>query len=289
MPRDVTRFPPVGQPQGEQLQTGGLEEEVPVLGGQLRDAGDAVAEGADDVNGGGEEVVELRDLGRLVLHEPGLGLHLLLWYLDVLKLWQAVNTFLDIVALKIYAFGCQCYDHTSVVSDATAEISGVVRVLSFCSEDIDRTMVTASTGVQPTAAQSWSMKMWPFSFPLLLADNQFFGTQPPRQQSAGTICVKIWKYLICGLYWFLSRPRRRIRATWIILPWHLRRRLQPPRSSRHITTAAAEPTCSDTQHRDTTLCWHVGLGSNLKCFNLSAGLAIFRIDFAVHCPLFPIL
>jgi len=43
----------VGQPQGEQLQTGGLEEEVPVLGGQLRDAGDAVAEGADDVNGGG--------------------------------------------------------------------------------------------------------------------------------------------------------------------------------------------------------------------------------------------
>ena len=111
MPRDVTRFPPVGQPQGEQLQTRRLEEEVPVLGGQLRDAGDAVAEGADDVNGGGEEVVELRDLGSLVLHQPGLGLHLLLGYFDVLKLWQAINIFLDIFALKIYAFGCQYYDH----------------------------------------------------------------------------------------------------------------------------------------------------------------------------------
>ena len=71
-------FPPVGQPEGEELQTRGLEQEVAVLCPQLRHAGDPLSEGADDVNGAGQEVVELRDLCRLVLHQPGLGLQLLL-------------------------------------------------------------------------------------------------------------------------------------------------------------------------------------------------------------------
>ena len=79
-------FPsPVGQPEGEELQAGGLEQEVSVLGPELRHARDPLSEGPDDVDGAGQEVVKLRDLRRLVLHEAGLCLQVLLRYLNVLQ------------------------------------------------------------------------------------------------------------------------------------------------------------------------------------------------------------
>ena len=79
-------FPsPVGQPEGEELQTGGLEQKVSVLGAELRHARDPLGEVADDVDGARQEVVELRDLRRLVLHEARLGLQILLRYLNVLQ------------------------------------------------------------------------------------------------------------------------------------------------------------------------------------------------------------
>ena len=76
---------PVCQSEGEELEAGGLEQEIAVLGPELRQSGDPVAECPDHVDGAGQQVVELRDLGRLVLHQPRLGLKLLLRYLDVLK------------------------------------------------------------------------------------------------------------------------------------------------------------------------------------------------------------
>ena len=79
---------PVGQAEGEQLKTGRLEEEVAVLVGEVGDAGDPVAEVPDDVDGGGEQVVELGDLHSLVLHQARLGLQLLLTHLDKLKRGQ---------------------------------------------------------------------------------------------------------------------------------------------------------------------------------------------------------
>ena len=45
--------------------------------GEVGYPGDAVAEVADDVDGGGEQVVELGDLHRLVLHEARFGLKVL--------------------------------------------------------------------------------------------------------------------------------------------------------------------------------------------------------------------
>ena len=76
---------PVGQPEGEELKTRGLEQEVSILGAQLSHAGNPLSEGSDHVNGAGQEVVELSDLRRLVLHQARLGLQLLLRYLNVLQ------------------------------------------------------------------------------------------------------------------------------------------------------------------------------------------------------------
>ena len=76
---------PVGQPEGEELKTRGLEKEVSILGAQLSHAGNPLSECPDHVNGAGQEVVELSDLRRLVLHQARLGLQLLLRYLNVLQ------------------------------------------------------------------------------------------------------------------------------------------------------------------------------------------------------------
>ena len=78
-------FLPVSEPEGEELQTRRLEEEVLVVAGEVVDAGDAVAELADDLDRGREQVVELLDLGRLARNQPVLGLQLLHRGLDVLK------------------------------------------------------------------------------------------------------------------------------------------------------------------------------------------------------------
>ena len=50
---------------GEKLETGWSEEQLPVLLAEIIVAGDLVAELEDDVNGGGEEAVELWDPGGL--------------------------------------------------------------------------------------------------------------------------------------------------------------------------------------------------------------------------------
>ena len=68
---------PVGEPECKKLKAGRLKEQVPVLVGEVGYPGDAVAEVADHVDGGGEQVVELGDLHRLVLHEARFGLKVL--------------------------------------------------------------------------------------------------------------------------------------------------------------------------------------------------------------------
>ena len=76
---------PVRQPEGEQLETGGAEEKVPVLPAQLAPARDALAEPVDHINAGGENVVELGDPGRLQRDQPALALLLLLSQLSILQ------------------------------------------------------------------------------------------------------------------------------------------------------------------------------------------------------------
>ena len=50
---------PVGQAEGEELEAGWLEEEVPVPLHQVAVAGDPLTEPPDHVDGGGEDGVEL--------------------------------------------------------------------------------------------------------------------------------------------------------------------------------------------------------------------------------------
>ena len=68
---------PVGKPECKKLKAGRLEQQVPVLVGEVGYPGDSVAEVSYDVDGGGEQVVELGDLHRLVLHEARFGLKVL--------------------------------------------------------------------------------------------------------------------------------------------------------------------------------------------------------------------
>ena len=76
---------PVWKAKGEKLETGWSEEQLPVLLAEIVVAGDLVAELEDDVDGGGEEAVELWDPGRLHRDQPLLGLELLLLQLHVLQ------------------------------------------------------------------------------------------------------------------------------------------------------------------------------------------------------------
>ena len=76
---------PVGKSQSEKLQAGRLEENISVLGWQLKNPWNSVAEVPDDIDGAGEKIVELSYLHRLVLHQTGLGLQLLLADFNELK------------------------------------------------------------------------------------------------------------------------------------------------------------------------------------------------------------
>ena len=60
---------PVGKSECKKLKAGRLEQQVPVLVGEVGYPGDSVAEVSDDVDGGGEQVVELSDLHRFVFHK----------------------------------------------------------------------------------------------------------------------------------------------------------------------------------------------------------------------------
>ena len=110
-------FPPVGQPEGEELQTRGLEQEVAVLCSQLSHARDPLCEGADDINGAGQEVVELRDLRRLVLHQPWLGLQLLLRYLNVLQQEKNLDHLYSFILYESYNMTNEWY----IISDKKDE------------------------------------------------------------------------------------------------------------------------------------------------------------------------
>ena len=81
----VLTYWPVWKAKGEKLETGWSEEQLPVLLAEIIVAGDLVAELEDDVNGGGEEAVELWDPGGLHCDQPLLGLELLLLQLHVLQ------------------------------------------------------------------------------------------------------------------------------------------------------------------------------------------------------------
>ena len=65
---------PVGEPQGEELQTGRPEQQVPVRLAQVVEAGDSITELVDHVDRCGEERVELGDLSRLFTNQCVLGL-----------------------------------------------------------------------------------------------------------------------------------------------------------------------------------------------------------------------
>ena len=110
-------FPPVGQPEGEELQTRGLEQEVAVLCSQLSHSRDPLCEGADDINGAGQEVVELRDLRRLVLHQPWLGLQLLLRYLNVLQQEKNLDNLYSFILYESYNMTNEWY----IISDKKDE------------------------------------------------------------------------------------------------------------------------------------------------------------------------
>ena len=63
------RMLPVGKPECKKLKAGRLEQQVPVLVGEVGYPGDPVTEVSYDVDGGGEEVVELGDLHCFVFHQ----------------------------------------------------------------------------------------------------------------------------------------------------------------------------------------------------------------------------
>ena len=65
----LDRMLPVGKSECKKLKAGRLKQQVPVLVGEVGYPGDAVAEVADHVDGGGEQVVELGDLHRFVFHQ----------------------------------------------------------------------------------------------------------------------------------------------------------------------------------------------------------------------------
>ena len=71
--------------EGEKLETSGPEEQLPVLFAQLVVSRNLVAELADHVNRRGEQIVELRDAGRLHRDQAVLGVKLFLLHLDILK------------------------------------------------------------------------------------------------------------------------------------------------------------------------------------------------------------
>jgi hypothetical protein len=65
---------PVGEPQGEELQTGRPEQQVPVRLAQVVEAGDSLTELVNHINRCSEEGVELGDPGRLFSNQAVLGL-----------------------------------------------------------------------------------------------------------------------------------------------------------------------------------------------------------------------
>ena len=90
---------PVWKAKGEKLETGWSEEQLPVLLAEIVVAGDLVAELEDDVDGGGEEAVELWDPGRLHRDQPLLGLELLLLQLHVLQ--HNLSSGCEMVAVQV--------------------------------------------------------------------------------------------------------------------------------------------------------------------------------------------
>ena len=61
------------------------EEKLTILLAEVVEAGDPITELVDDIDGGGEEGVELGDAGRLPGHHPGLAVQLLLGQVRVLQ------------------------------------------------------------------------------------------------------------------------------------------------------------------------------------------------------------
>ena len=60
---------PVGKSECKKLKASCLEQQVPVLVGEVGYPRDSVAEVSYDVDGGGEQVVELGDLHSFVFHQ----------------------------------------------------------------------------------------------------------------------------------------------------------------------------------------------------------------------------
>ena len=76
---------PVGEAESEQFQTGGPEQEFPVFLAEVGEPGDFVTKRENDINGGGEQIVELGDPAGLHSNQSFFRVKILLINLNILQ------------------------------------------------------------------------------------------------------------------------------------------------------------------------------------------------------------